>query len=148
MAPYSVTADVQRAAGGREKLIQLSDQDGAGQIDQAIIDAVIAEADSWINSFFQHRYAVPIDPAQLTKIIVRISAREAVYLMKEDRQGLTDFDKERHDERLEWLTGVKDGTISPGVDPRPTESTSVVPATGNREALTHSLTRDKFEGFM
>ncbi len=148
MAPYSVIADVERAAGGREKLIQLSDLVGAGQIDQTVIDKAIEEADSWINSFFQHRFAVPIDPAELPEMIRRLSAREAVYLMKEDRQGLTDFDKERHDERRDWLDGVRRGEISPGLDPRPTQSTSVVPRTGDREDLDFSLTRTKFEGFV
>ena len=148
MAPYSAIADVQRAAGGREKLIQLSDNDSTGQVDVAVVDAAIAEADSFINSYFQHRFAVPVDPADVTEIIRRMSAREAVYLMKEDRQGLTDFDQERHEERRLWLVGVMDGTVSPGLDPRPNKSTSTVPATGNREDLDFSLTRTKLEGFV
>lgn len=141
--PYAATENVERAAGGREKLIQLTDLSSAGQIDAAYLADAIEEADSWINSYLQHRIAVPV--ATPPEILRRVSAAETVYILKNRRESLTEADQTRHEERISWLEGVRKGEISLGTDPRLTASTSVQPTTGDRESLTHSMTRTKFD---
>jgi phage gp36-like protein len=143
--PYATELFVERAAGGRDKLIQLTDLEFTGEADLTYLADAVAEADSWINSFLQHRYAVPVPDLDVPEILRRVSAAEAVYILKNRREALTEGDQSRHEERMSWLEGVRRGEISLGTDPRLTESTNVSPATGDRELKDHSLTRNKFD---
>lgn len=148
---YSVEADVARAAGGRERLIQLTDHESAGEVDQALLVAKIAEADSWMNSHFEKRYLVPIDAnaATVPEVVRRISARLTVLFLREDRDALTPVDLQRWEQINTWLAGVRDGNISPGLEPRPAESAhSAAAGTGDRESLKFSITREKFDGVL
>ena len=146
--PYAVEADVVRAAGGRERLIQLTDHEKLKEVDQALLLAKIAEADSWMNSHFEKRYLVPIDGAETPEVVRRISARLTVLFLREDVDALTPVDITRWEQINTWLAGVRDGNISPGLEPRPAESAhSAAAGTGDRESLKFSLTREKFEGF-
>ncbi len=142
--PYAEVIDVERAAGGRDKLTQLTDIDNAGQVDTAYLAEVVADADSWANSFIQHRHDVPIPDSDVPQVLRNLSAKESVYLLKVRRESPTDGDTLRHEERLAWLMGVRDGSISLGLDPRLPKSSSVKPARGGREASAFSLTRLKF----
>jgi phage gp36-like protein len=144
---YADEENVERAAGGRKKLIQLTDLDNAGQVDEALLLDAIAEADSWINSYFEPRYAVPT--AAPSEIMRRVSAQLTVYILKQRREALTDADQTRFEDIVGWLNGVRRGEISPGIDPRPPESTFAGQTTkGDRELIDHALTRDKFEGYL
>jgi hypothetical protein len=42
---------------------------------------------------------------------------------------------------------IRKGEVTLGLDPRNAKSTSVKPATGDRESMETSLTRPKFGGF-
>lgn len=146
MAYCSVT-DVERAAGGRTKLEQLTDLDDQQQVDEVYLATVIADAQSMIDSYLQHRYAVPIPDLLVPQVVRNLCARETVYILKERREALTSEDEVRHEGRLEWLGRANAGRVSPGVDPRLQKSSSVVPTTGNREAGALTLTRTKFGVF-
>ena len=149
--PYSVEADVARAAGGRERLIQLTDHEKLNEVDQALLLAKIAEADAWMNSHFEKRYLVPLDAdsATVPEVVRRISARLTILLLREDVDALTPVDITRWEQINTWLAGVRDGNISPGLEPRPAESAhSAAATTGDRESKKFSLTREKFEGFV
>lgn len=145
--PYAVEADVERAAGGEEKLIQLTDYELLGQVNSTRVTEAIDEAESVINSYLETRYEVPLTDAEVTEIIRRVTAREAVYILKEQREALTPADQTRHEERIAWLDEVRRGNVSPGIDPRPKKSSNVTPQVGDREDLNFSLTREKFEGW-
>lgn len=144
---YSTIAEVATAAGGREKLRQLTDLENVGEVDETAVLAKIAEADSKINSYIEKRYAVPVDPAELTEVLRRMSAKLAVYFLREDREALTPEQDDRQAERITWLRGVADGSISLGITPRAAKSAHVRPATGNRESSERTITRAKFGGF-
>jgi len=143
---YADEENVERAAGGRKKLIQLTDLENANEVNQELLLDAVAEADSWINSYLEPRYVVPI--ATPPEVIRRVSAQLTVYILKQRREALTDADQTRFEDIITWLQGVRRGEISPGVDPRPPESTFAGQTVrGDRELIDHALTRDKFEGF-
>lgn len=123
---YSTQDDVQLAVGGSVHLIELSDQENTGSINAAVVVAAIANADAWINSYLQRRYAVPL--AIVPDEIRRMSAAEAVYLMKAGRNMVGQQEIDRHEERLGFLRDCSKGLASPGVDPEPPASTNVAPA--------------------
>jgi phage gp36-like protein len=143
---YATQTDVEGAAGGKEKLVQLTDVKGTGQVDTTSVTAAIAEAQSFVNSYLENRYAVPVDDAEVSEVIRHVVAREAVYILKERREALTGPDQERHAERIRWLEDVRRGNISPGLDPRPQKSGHVVPETGDREGVPYAVTRSSFSG--
>jgi len=57
-------------------LIQLTDDDGAGEIDDEKVTRAIADADAAIDAYCQDRYAVPLSPvpAKIRQISVDIAA--------------------------------------------------------------------------
>jgi phage gp36-like protein len=145
--PYCSVQDVEHAAGGNEKLEQLSDLEEGGQVDEALVEAKIDEAESIINGYLQPRYTVPVDDLEVTPMLRRITARLTVHLLKEDREALTDQDMVKHERMLEQFDQVRQGRLTLGLDPRQAKSSSVVPAVGNREDMIDSLTRAKFGGW-
>ena len=143
--PYCTQLDVQRAAGGREKLEQLTDQSDAGTIDATAVTAAVEEAQSMIDGYLQIRYAVPVPDVDVPAVLRQLCARMTVYILRYDREALTEAEQTRQDGRMEWLEGVRKGEITLGLDPRLPESTSVSPQLGDRESTrTTSLTRKKF----
>lgn len=143
---YCTQTDVEHAAGGATKLLQLADFDADGVVDTAVLTAAIDEAEEWINSYCAKRYAVPFDTPP--DIIVRECAREAVYRIKDSRLAATQRDHDTHDKREDWLEGISYGRISLGVDPPPTKASTVAPTVeSDRTSVTGALNREDLEGF-
>ena len=145
--PYATQTDLEREAGGKQKLIQLTDLNGTGEVDTTIVSDVIAEAESLVNSYLETRYAVPIADEDVSDIVRRVTAAEAVYVLRDRREALHPSHQSRHEERIEWLDNVRRGVISPGLDPRQLKSAQVSPEVGQREGKAFSLTRAKFGGW-
>lgn len=122
---YSTIADVQQAAGGAKRLLQLSDFDGKNAVDNAIVERAIARADALINVYVHKRYGVDLE-APVPQVVVDLSAEEAVFALKKDRGMLTAEDIELHKERLERLEAIARGQITLGVSPQPAKSELVV----------------------
>ena len=122
---YCTVTDVELAAGGSERLVELADVEDDGALNFTALAAAIASSDAWIDSYLQRRHAVPL--ASVPERVKRFSAQETIYVLKQARNAVTDEDKEQHDERREWLVDVSKGVASVGVDPAPTKSTAIVP---------------------
>ena len=143
---YAVIDDVERAAGGRDKLKSLTDYDATGQVDTDVVDDAIAAADDMINSYAQHRYLVPF-AVPVPGVITRMSAEEAVYRLRMNRESVTPLEQDLHVERMVWLRDLSMGIVSPGVDARPVKSSDVAPETGDRNDDADALTRVRFDGW-
>jgi phage gp36-like protein len=142
---YVTQTDVERAAGGAAKLAQLTDLDADGAVDALVLSETIADASRWIDSYVQRRHAVPLTEP-VPAIVRRFCAQEVVYLLKRPRGAVDTQDQEDHDELLLWLRGVSEGSVSLGVDPPPTHSSSVRPESGDREDVDSAATRDTLKG--
>lgn len=68
-----------------QTLINLTDDAGAGAVDEDVVDRVIADADAEIDSYIAGRYAVPVDPvpAMLRLLSLNISV-EILYGRRPD----------------------------------------------------------------
>jgi phage gp36-like protein len=141
--PYSTTTDVQHAAGGAAMLTALSDYDGDGGQDAAVIAAAIAAADSEIDSYAEKRFDIPFSPVP-TKI-VELSARLAVYKMRTQRQTLTQGDVDQHTADIKWLEELRDGKVTPGIDPHPPKGPLQVDKAGERDS-TKNVSREALKG--
>lgn len=141
---YCAQADVQLAAGGEDRLVELTDVEATGEVDTDALAAAIASADALIDSYIQRRYSIPL--ASVPERIKRISAQETVYALKQGRQmAVTEEDRLEHEERLQWLRDVSKGMASVGVDPAPTASTSVVPEIITRSSDDFPVSRETLD---
>ena len=148
---YSLSADVEHAAGGSDRFIAAADWDGDGVADTAVIDPAIAEADATINSYANKQFLVPFDP--VPERVKRWSARLAIIFIRRDRGMLTDDD---HKSLLALTTGTKDikgelkqladGEILPGSEPIPTKG-SIVRDAATPRSDGKAVSRDKLRGF-
>lgn len=126
-------------------LLALSDYDGDGASDAAVVAAAIASADALIDSYLNKRFLVPL-AAPVPPAIVSLSARLAVHHMRQQRQTLIQGDIDQHELDVEWLEGVRDGKNVVGVDPLPTKSSLQVDEAGARVS-TATVSREKLKGF-
>ena len=94
------------------RLVQLTDDAGAGEIDEDIIDEAIADADAEIDSYCGTRYDVPF--ASAPAIIRKMSVDIAIYNIFARRQGAPEDRKERYDNAIRFLRDVSKGIISLG----------------------------------
>jgi phage gp36-like protein len=142
---YSAQSDVQTAVGGPDNLRSLADLDKDGVADAGVVDAAIAEADAFINTYASKRYAVPF--ASVPTTIKTLSARIAARCLRRNKPGATlvqDLEDEKND-RL-WLTQLANGTVTPGVEPQPPKSEIVNDQVGPRDSAKLN-SRERSKGF-
>lgn len=118
MAPYSTSADVQIAAGGETKLIQLSDIDSEQEINAAQVTAAIEEADGVIDAYIGKRWATPLTAPGTA--IKWISARLSVIVLKIRRNMATERDMENRALIIEELENIAMGKSLPATTDTPT----------------------------
>lgn len=146
---YCTQADVERKAGGAERLRYLADWDQDGNPDADVISDAIAEVSARINSYAGKKRKVAF--AEPVPDIVRWTcAAEVVFVLKQARNAAdgADTDKaelELHQERVEWLKALAKGTVTLGVDPAPTAATEHAHSEYSERSGEYS--RDDFEGF-
>jgi phage gp36-like protein len=126
---YSTQADLENAAGGADRLAELTDLDGSGsgEVDEEVLASAIADADALIDTYVGRNRAVPLQ-APIPRMITRVSADEAVFVLRLRRQMVGDFERERHADNLGWLEQVAKGFVTLGVEPAPLKSSLVRPA--------------------
>jgi len=124
-------------------LIQLTDEAGAGVVDDDKVTAAIADADATIDSYCQGRYTIPLSPvpAKITQISVDI----AVYnLYSRSDLGMPEIRSERNKEAIRFLEKTADGKITLGAStPAPANTENTVDIDNNDRIFT----RDKMSGF-
>jgi len=140
---YSTETDVAIAAGGHEPLVELCDlANEADKSDGAplptpwpasallVLAEAIADADALINSYVAKQRAVPLVP--VPPVIRRMSAEEAVFLLRSRKQIVSEYEQAKHEANVRWLEGLSRGTTTLGVDPQPAKSALVAPVVVER----------------
>jgi phage gp36-like protein len=139
---YATQAQMEIAAGGAARLVELSDWDSDGTADTTVIAQCLAEVDSIINSYAAAKYAVPVEDPSVA--FQAIAAAEYVYWLTQKRRLVSPEDKEAHDERVAWLVKLSKGQVLPS-DPTPTKSSAVKSAWVDRAS--DDVSRSSLEGF-
>lgn len=125
-------------------LIQLTDDDRLGVIDETKVDEAIAAADAEIDAYCATRYAVPF--ASAPAVIRKICADMAVYhLYARKAEKLPETRSERYKASVALLKDIARGLVSLGVDPAPAASTQADQAAYN--AGDRVFTKDTLENF-
>ncbi len=116
---YCTEQNVQDAAGGAERLRQLSDWDSTNAIDSTKIAEKIDEAERLIDSYARVNHTVPFVDGDVPAQIVRICARIAVFLLAEARNQEEPY-LDRHERDIRWLEDLSRGRVRialPSTDP-------------------------------
>lgn len=112
--PYCTLDDI-KALVSEAELVQLTDDEGMGEIDVAKVNAAISRADEFIDGFLRGRYTLPlVEP--IPALIKAISADLAVFYLHERRLGLKmpESLEERYKRALVALDKIQNGTITLG----------------------------------
>jgi phage gp36-like protein len=109
---------------GEEQLVQLTDRNGSGVIDQSIVDQAINDASALIDGYLSGRYPVPLSP--VPAILVGYACDLARYNLFPDA-NLDDVNTVRIRQRdaIRFLEQVGQGKLSLGLRPEPTRDNGV-----------------------
>ena len=142
--PYSTVDDIKKLIP-EEVLIQLTDDEDLGVINQTRVDEAIAQADAEIDSYCGSRYSVPF--STVPDIVKKISVDIAIYNLYSRRlEEIPPTRAERYKNAIRQLEGIAKGIISIGEDPEPA-TPSQGGAETNKTTSDRIFTRDKMEGF-
>ena len=101
-------------------LVRLTDHDGDGSVDAAVVAAAISDADGHIDSFLAVKYTVPVSP--VPDVVRKRSVILTIYYLQLYRESVTDSMKEAVKVVDAWLKAAAKGDVSLGISPAPTES--------------------------
>ncbi len=107
---YCTLADLIMAIPERN-LIQVTDDEGTGLVNEARVTQAIADADDLIDSYLRGKHTVPLDITPFPTAIRRISVDISIYMLYRRRLEFdtTDPMTAMYKEAIRFLEGVRDG---------------------------------------
>lgn len=121
-----------------QQLLELSDINATGELNQEVIDDALNDAISFIESFI----ILPVDPTTLLK---KITTDLTIYELKRKNGLVSDEDKELKKENEAYLTKMSNGKL---ITQKREDTSSSIPAENKSFAFRHRSTRRvKKEGF-
>ncbi len=112
---YSTLDDLKKLIP-EEILVQLTDDEETGSVNQVRIDEAIAQADAEINAYCSPRYEVPFLP--VPDLVRKLSVDIAIYNLYSRRaEEIPATRSERYKNAIRQLEGIAKGIVSLGVDP-------------------------------
>lgn len=110
---YATKADMLSRFGERE-VIALTDRDNLGVVDDAVLDAALAEASSEIEPYLAPRHKMPL--ASVPKIVIGFACDIARYRLCGSGVTLTDDIRDRYKDAIKFFEQVAKGVIGLGLD--------------------------------
>ena len=140
---YSTLTDMKKLIP-ETAIIQLTDDENTGSVNQARVDEAIAQADAEIDSYCGGRYTVPF--TTVPDIVKKISVDIAIYNLYSRRvEEIPETRAERYKNAMRQLEGIASGKITVG------EPEADVPESGgvktNTTADDRIFTKDKLTNF-
>jgi phage gp36-like protein len=140
---YSTLDDIKKLIP-EEVVIQLTDDENLGVVNQTRIDEAIASADGEINGYCGARYTVPF--STVPDIIRKMSVDIAIYNLYSRRlEEIPETRADRYKNAIRQLEGIAKGVISIGESIAPPAETGG--AECNKTESDRIFTRDKLTGF-
>jgi phage gp36-like protein len=125
-------------------LEQLTDDAGAGDVDDSVVDRAIADADAEVDAYCMGRYTVPLSP--VPAMIRRISVDMAIYHLYSRRSDPPEVRKDRYKNAVRFLEKVSTGGITLGAA-EPTVAGSNQPVRVSTDKDDRTFTMTKMSGF-
>ena len=113
---------------GADEIRTLSDRQGTGELDEAVISDALERASSEVDSYLADRYATPLSGSDpIPPVVVSVTGDIARYRLTGGDIRYTDPIRERYTKALNWLRDVADGQAGiPGLPPARTETPGAV----------------------
>lgn len=142
--PYCTLAAI-TAAIPADDVLQLTDDDNAGEIDQAKVDEAIAFADELIDGSLRGRYTLPLNP--VSGLITQVATDIAIYRLYSRRPpvgGLMDSITDRYKNATKILDQIQTGKVSLGAESEGREPGIVA---SNKKPGEKAFGKDVLNGF-
>ena len=145
---YVTNDDIQDRLGAATYL-QLTDDDGDGQPDQAVVDEARLGAEGAVNSYLAQRYQTPIDTTEfpeLAGLLATVTLDLVEHQLRARRPPVPSDVADRRADTLAWLAKVATGAVAlPAAVPQVSGGSSGPAAliTGADRRLSH----DELESF-
>lgn len=98
---------------GEDKLAQLTDRTDGSDIDDAVLDGAIADANKTINAYISPRYTLPLDQALIDEsALPRIAGDIVIYELQEDMAS--EESENRYTNAMRFLRDVQMNKASLG----------------------------------
>jgi phage gp36-like protein len=141
---YSTIDDIKKLLP-EEILVQLTDDENLGTVNQARVDEAIAQADAEVDSYCGGLYSVPF--STVPDVAKKLSVDIAVYnLYSRTVMEMPAVRAERYRNAIRQLEAISKGIISLGADPAPSAPNDSTAET-NKPKDTNVFTRNNLEGF-
>ncbi|MHC4611105.1 MAG: phage protein Gp36 family protein [Planctomycetota bacterium] len=145
---YISNSDIETRLGSAA-YVQLTDDAGTGQANEAVVDEARAGAEGELDAYLARRYAVPIDLSrhpELTGILTSIALDLAEYRLRLRRPPISPEATARRDAAAAWLQRVASGEIElPAA--RPVTSSGLGGFAGRATGAERVITREDLAGF-
>lgn len=138
---YAEIAEI-KAVYAETDLIQVTDDAGAGEIDDTILAAVRDQADNEINGYVSTRYGLPL--AETPPLLKNLSVRLTWQLLLRRRRQEDENARKEYDEICRVLRSIAEGRIALGVTPDPPASAGKVGEVSDGD---RDFTKTKMSGF-
>ena len=116
---YCAQSNVETRIGSVD-LVSLSDYDGDGAADAAVVAAAVADAGALIDTYLGVRFSVPVSPvpAALKTRAVNLT----VYFLRLGRDSVTEDVRKQYEDDLAWLRDVVAGKVNLGAAEKPSDA--------------------------
>lgn len=136
MAAYCTKADIIDLLS-EETLIRLTDDEGAGVMNDSRVEKAVADADAEIDGYCGARYDLPF--ATVPVIIRKCSVDMAVYNLYSRRLGAPEDRAMRYNNAVKLLREIASGNVTLGTSPQTeTEGNDEVEAEYNDRVFTQT----------
>ena len=143
--PYSTLNDI-KAQLPERAIIQLTDDEGLGSVNQTRVDDAISKADAVIDSYCGGRYKVPVTPTP--ELLTTLSVDIAIYnLYARTVSAMPEVRGERYRNSISQLKDIAKGLMSLGVATLPEPADQGSGAETNKAENTNVFSRDSLKGF-
>lgn len=141
---YSTLDDIKKVIP-EEVMVQATDDENLGSVNQDRVDEAIAAADAKIDSYCGGRYRVPL--STVPEIVKALSVDIAVYNLYSRTQFMPEVRKDRYRDAIKQLEGIARGLVSLGVAEAPPAADPGSGAETNKPTDSNVFSRSKMEGF-
>jgi phage gp36-like protein len=113
---YATLSDIQQAVPA-DVLVELTDDAGAGAVDDTVVDAALERASSEIDAYVGVRYAVPLETAH--PLVKKLCTDLSVYYLYLRVGKVSDALQRTYDNAVRLLRDISKGIVSLGAEPEP-----------------------------
>jgi phage gp36-like protein len=142
--PYLTVAEYLARFGNRETIVLTNDTPNANTVDEPKVEAAIADAEEFVESYVATRYAVPlVDPPRTLLGIVAVLARELLHKTRPTPEVTAAADRARS--QLKDIAAGRATLLLDDATEVETSGDSMSQTSGDAAPVT--FTREKLAGF-